>query len=134
MRSYSRWSGEVGGIFCIVSETTGRVLGERRLGMLRELGADLAAINTEDELFSSIQRRLEAHAEDLPFALIYLYNADGRQAGLRCAHGATARDAIAPNVIDLTAENAVWPAPQLLATAKPVIIDDISARFVELPN
>ena len=48
-------SGQVGGIFCIVSETTGRVLGERRLGMLRELGADLAAINTEDELFAAIR-------------------------------------------------------------------------------
>src|ERR1051326_29301 len=31
-------SGEVGGVFCIVSETTGRVLGERRLRTLRDLG------------------------------------------------------------------------------------------------
>src|SRR5262245_66488615 len=113
MRSYSRWSGEVGGIFCIVSETTGRVLGERRLGMLRELGTDLAAINTEDELFSSIQRRLEAHAEDLPFALVYLCDADGGQARLRCAHGATPGDTISPITIGLDSENAIWPAPQL---------------------
>ena len=32
-------SGEVGGIFCIVSETTGRVLGERRLRTLGDLAA-----------------------------------------------------------------------------------------------
>ena len=32
-------TGGVGGVFCIVSETTGRVLGERRLRTLRELGA-----------------------------------------------------------------------------------------------
>src|SRR4051812_35330413 len=31
-------SGRVGGLFCIVSETTGRVIGERRLRTLRELG------------------------------------------------------------------------------------------------
>ena len=85
-------SGQVGGIFCIVSETTGRVLSERRLGMLRELGADLAAINTEDELFSAIRCRLDAHAKDLPFALVYLCEADGKQARLACAHGATAGD------------------------------------------
>src|SRR5262245_51996255 len=97
-------------------------------------GGEMGERTREDELLSSIQRRLEAHAKDLPFALIYLYNADGRQAGLRCAHGATAGDAIAPNVIDLDAENAVWPAPQLLATATPVIIDDLSARFAALPN
>ena len=31
-------SGRVGGIFCIVSETTGRLVGERRLAALRDLG------------------------------------------------------------------------------------------------
>ena len=31
-------SGRVGGVFCIVSETTGRVIGERRLAALRDLG------------------------------------------------------------------------------------------------
>src|SRR3954468_7099054 len=31
-------SGRVSGVFCIVSETTGRVVGERRLRLLRDLG------------------------------------------------------------------------------------------------
>ena len=127
-------SGQVGGIFCIVSETTGRVLSERRLGMLRELGADLAAINTEDELFSTIRCRLDAHAKDLPFALVYLCEADGKQARLACAHGATAGDGIAPIVIDLGSENEIWPAPQLLATAAPVTVDDLAARFAAIPT
>jgi PAS domain S-box-containing protein len=127
-------SGQVGGIFCIVSETTGRVLSERRLGMLRELGADLAVINTEDELFSVIRSRLDADAKDLPFALVYLCEADGRQARLACAHGATAGDAIAPIVIDLDRENEIWPAPQLLATAAPVTVDDLAARFAAIPT
>ena len=127
-------SGQVGGLFCIVSETTGRVLGERRLEMLRELGTDLAAINTEDELFSSIHRRLKAHAEDLPFALVYLCDTDGKQAELRCTHGATAGDAIAPLVIDLRSGDPVWPASQLLATAAPVIIDDLTTRFAVIPT
>src|SRR5262245_54088579 len=127
-------SGQVGGIFCIVSETTGRVLGERRLGMLQELGTELAAINTEDELFSGIQRRLVAHAEDLPFVLVYLCDADRRRAGLRCAHGANAGDAIAPMVIDLDSENATWPARPLRATATPVIIDDLTAALRRHPE
>src|SRR6266481_116759 len=127
-------SGQVGGIFCIVSETTGRVLGERRLGMLRELGADLAAINTEDELFSAIRCRLDAQAKDLPFALVYKCAADGKQAGLACAHGATAGDAIAPMVIGLDLENEIWPASQLLATAAPVTVDDLATRFAAIPT
>ena len=32
-------TGKVGGVFCIVRETTGRVLGERRLQTLRDLAA-----------------------------------------------------------------------------------------------
>ena len=127
-------SGQVGGIFCIVSETTGRVLSERRLGMLRELGADLAAVNTEDELFSAIRCRLDTHAKDLPFALVYLCEADGKLARLACAHGVTARDAIAPIVIDLDSENEIWPTPQLLTTAAPVTVDDLAARFAAIPT
>ncbi len=127
-------SGQVGGVFCIVSETTERVLSERRLGMLRELGADLAAINTEDELFSTIRSRLDANAKDLPFALVYLCEADGKHARLACAHGATAGDAVAPIVIDLDWENEIWPAPQLLATAAPVTVDDLAARFAAIPT
>ena len=126
-------SGHVGGIFCIVSETTGRVLGERRLEMLRELGADLAAINTEDQLFSAIRCRLDAHAKDLPFTLVYLREGDGNQARLVCAHGATASDAIAPIVIDLDSANEIWPA-QLLANAAPVTVDDLAARFAVIPT
>ncbi len=126
-------SGHVGGIFCIVSETTGRVLGERRLEMLRELGADLAAINTEDQLFSAIRCRLDAHAKDLPFTLVYLREGDGNQARLVCAHGATTSDAIAPIVIDLDSANEIWPA-QLLANAAPVTVDDLAARFAVIPT
>jgi len=126
-------SGEVGGIFCIVSETTGRVLGERRLGLLRELGADLATINTEDELFAAIRCRLDAHAKDLPFTLVYLREGDGKQARLVCAHGATAGDAIAPIVINLDSENEIWPA-QLLANAAPVTVDDLATRFAAIPT
>jgi PAS fold len=37
-------TGRVGGVFCIVSETTGRVLGERRLRTLRDLGRAKEAV------------------------------------------------------------------------------------------
>ena len=127
-------SGAIGGVLVTCVETTERVIGERRLTMLRELGADLAAINTEDEVFSAIQRRLETHAEDLPFALIYLWESDGKRARLACAHGAPFGDAIAPVVIDLDAGNELWPAPQLLPTAAPVTVDDLAQRFAAIPT
>src|SRR5262245_50921319 len=37
-------------------------------------------------------------------------------------------------VIDLDSENAIWPARPLRATATPVIIDDLTARFAAIPT
>ena len=42
-------SGAVGGVFCIVTETTGRVVGERRLALLKDLAAHNATARTPRE-------------------------------------------------------------------------------------
>src|SRR5690242_16034397 len=42
-------SGDVGGVYCIVTETTERVVGERRLALLRDLAARNATARTERE-------------------------------------------------------------------------------------
>src|SRR4029077_14802502 len=39
-------TGRVGGLFCIVSDTTGRIVGERRLAALRDLGGIGAGAST----------------------------------------------------------------------------------------
>jgi PAS domain S-box-containing protein len=127
-------SGGIGGVLVTCVETTERVIGERRLRMLRELGADLAAINTEDELFSAIRCRLETHAEDLPFALVYLCEADGKEARLTCAHGAAPGDPVAPIAIHLDSENELWPAAQVLAAGEPVTLDELATRFDAIPT
>jgi PAS domain S-box-containing protein len=127
-------SGAIGGMLCVVTEDTERVIGERRLATLRELGADLAAINTEAQLFSAIRRHLDAHAKDLPFALIYLCEADGKQALLACAHNAKGDDPIAPSAINLCSDDRSWPAQELLANAAPVTVDDLAVRFDTIPT
>ena len=127
-------SGAIGGMLCVVTEDTERVIGERRLATLRELGAELAAINTEAQLFSAIRRHLAAHAKDLPFALIYLCEADGNQAFLACAHNAQADDPIAPPAIDLCSDHSPWPAHDFLANAAPVTVEDLTVRFDTIPT
>ena len=42
-------AGAVVGMLCVVSEDTGRVIGERRMATLRDLGSDLTAVRTEQE-------------------------------------------------------------------------------------
>jgi signal transduction histidine kinase/DNA-binding response OmpR family regulator len=65
-------SGAVGGVFCIVTETTGRVVGERRLGLLRSLSAHNASARTVRDACAFTMETLAAHPMDVAFALAYL--------------------------------------------------------------
>ncbi len=65
-------SGRVGGVFCIVSETTGRVIGERRLRALRDLGHIAQQARKVVEVYDAAAEVLSRYAEDLPFALLYM--------------------------------------------------------------
>ena len=64
-------SGEVGGAFCIVTETTERVVGERRLALLRDLAARNATARTERDACVVAMETLDAKP-DVAFALTYL--------------------------------------------------------------
>jgi len=64
-------SGTVGGVFCIVTETTERVVGERRLALLRDLAARNATARKEREACSFAMQTLDGKA-DIAFALAYL--------------------------------------------------------------
>ncbi|HEX4674748.1 MAG TPA: ATP-binding protein [Steroidobacteraceae bacterium] len=70
----------VSGMLCVVTEVTERVVGERRLRALRDLAAQ--AMDVED-VASSCRRAVEVlglYPLDLPFAALYILDADGRQA------------------------------------------------------
>ncbi len=126
-------NGMVGGMLCVVTEETERVIGERRLALLRDLGADLAAVKEEEKLFRAVMHRLKDGARDLPFALIYLLAKDGTSASLVCSHGAAAGSPMAPLVIGLEEEEQAWPAAELFAMGEAVAVDALSTRFKEVP-
>ncbi len=64
-------SGTVGGVFCIVTETTERVVGERRLALLRDLASRNATARTEREACVLAMETLTGRP-DVAFALAYL--------------------------------------------------------------
>ncbi|MGW0501948.1 SpoIIE family protein phosphatase [Micromonospora sp. NPDC003241] len=74
--------GSISGVLCVCSETTGRVLGERRLRTLAELGSELADVVSSAELGRVAAAVLDRHRQDVPFGLLYL---DGLDGGLRLA-------------------------------------------------
>ncbi len=65
-------AGTVAGIFCAVTETTERVLGERRLRVLNALAAELLDTDSEEGAVEATLLVCAANPADLPFVAIYL--------------------------------------------------------------
>ena len=58
-------SGEVGGVYCIVTETTERVVGERRLGLLKNLAERNATARTTRDACMLATETLAARPQDI---------------------------------------------------------------------
>jgi signal transduction histidine kinase len=65
-------SGGVGGVYCIVTETTERVVGGRRMALLKDLAERNATARTAREALVLAMETLAARPHDIPFALAYL--------------------------------------------------------------
>jgi len=102
-------TGRVGGVFCIVSETTGRVVGERRLAALRDLGRVSNGATSAGDIFRNSATVLENYGKDVPFTALYSWDAAAGTARLEAASGIAAGDAGAPLLIDATNRHQSWP-------------------------
>jgi len=69
--------GGIGGVLATVHEITGKVVGERRLGALRDLGLGLVDAKTVEAACALTARTLAMHAKDVPFAALYLSDPSG---------------------------------------------------------
>ena len=67
-------SGATGGLMCVVSEETERVIGERRLETLRTLALSLLLVHTRDNIVSGVESALRSNQNDFPFSQIHLFD------------------------------------------------------------
>jgi signal transduction histidine kinase/ActR/RegA family two-component response regulator len=105
--------GKVEGLFCAVSEDTSRVISERRLRLLRGLGAGLSAADTRDAVVRATCETLGQASRDLPFSMMYLFEPTG-EARLRCASGVDAGHPLAPERLP-SGVASPWHIDRLLA-------------------
>ena len=124
-------AGVVVGMLCVVSEDTERVIGERRMATLRDLGSDPSVVRTEQETLDFAGRQLDRNRQDLPFTLTYLFD-DGAVARLAGSTGIAAGHPAAPAVLAAGDPDPVWPAAALLR-GEPALVSLVSARFAVLP-
>jgi signal transduction histidine kinase/DNA-binding response OmpR family regulator len=65
-------SGVVGGVYCIVTETTGRVVAAQRMALLKDLAAQSTQARTKRDACVIAMDTLAGHQSDIVFALAYL--------------------------------------------------------------
>ncbi|MEU6077385.1 SpoIIE family protein phosphatase [Micromonospora sp. NPDC047074] len=142
--------GSVEGIYCIVNETTGRVVGERRLRLLAELGTTLAEVDRRAELGRAVATVLDRYRSDVPFALVHLPDAAGDLVLTGCsgldpravatpmparlgdvaATGAPAQIAVS-DLLAADAADAAEPSPAEPSPAEPSPADPVLAEAAE---
>ncbi|BAY35292.1 putative sensor protein (plasmid) [Nostoc carneum NIES-2107] len=129
--------GTVGGVFCACTEETRRVVGDRRLRILRELAANTAEAKTVEDACEISAKTLDNNPYDVPFALLYLLDEKVTQAQLvgttRLAPGTTA----SPQVIDINADSQIcdrWSLPAVIADGKSQLLDLETSGFADLPG
>ncbi len=118
-------SGGIGGMFCACTETTGRVIGERRLRTLRDLAVSADARTVHATCLRSMDA-LAASAADVPFALVYLRSLDGA-VRLVASSGLAAGAAGAP--IEGDGVEAVWPIARVAETGTGELVTGLAARL-----
>ncbi|WP_375502398.1 ATP-binding protein [uncultured Nostoc sp.] len=125
-------SGKVGGVFCIVSETTGRVLGDRRLQTLSLLSRETAQAKTTEAACLSAIQALATNSHDIPFAMLYQVEADGSSANLVAT--TPMEETVAISRVNLTQHSDAWKLIQVYHTGEAAIVDDLTTRFGALPT
>jgi PAS domain S-box-containing protein len=127
--------GVIEGVFNVVSETTYRVLNERRARLLREAASKTGAAKTAQEACALMVEALKSDPADIPFALLYLIEPDGKHARLCGGTELTGDNRISPAVIDLTAEDTdSWSIVTVARTAQSQVLNDLVRRFGTLPG
>ncbi len=124
----------IGGVLATVHEITQKVIGERRVVILRDLGVQ-AVESTAEVTCRAATQTLARHGKDVPFALLYLIDADGRHARLAGTAGVEPGEDISPPVVALDGSEtpAGWPLADSFRRQAMVTVTDLRTRFEAIP-
>jgi PAS domain S-box-containing protein len=113
--------GVAGGIICANTDDTRRVVGERQLASLRELSAGTANAQTIQDACIGARKALASNPHDIPFALIFIPEADGP--------GLILAEACGPDRSHPMAAAAAWQFDRVLSSQTILIVEDLKASF-----
>ncbi len=118
--------GRIAGLFCPNTDTTPKILNARRLRTLSELAAKAFVEHSAKGATSSSFVTLAKNPDDIPFALLYLLDGDGRHAFLEQTTGVSLEvERVCPGRIDpeeQSEESLFWRMTEVLGTGAPAIV------------
>jgi signal transduction histidine kinase len=127
-------TGGVGGLFHPVTETTTKMVGERRTRLLRDLAARAGKAKTTEEALRVAAQTMSEFDLDLPFAMFYLLNPD-RTASRLVAQTETSSDAGGDLERDYeTPGGWSWPLGEVARSNQSQQVDNLGGRFGSLAH
>jgi signal transduction histidine kinase/DNA-binding response OmpR family regulator len=126
-------SSVIAGLLCVVTEVTDRVIGERRLHALRDLAARTTGTHSIEDACQRAVGVMAQYPFDLPFAGLYLLDAQGRTARLAAASRELSADQV-PRQFLLGADSSAPIVNKLIRTEQRQCIDDLAAAGLSIPT
>jgi len=117
----------INGVLVTVTETTERVLAERRVQALRNLAAQLHEVLLSEQIWQISTEALTANREDVLFALIYLVDQNGGQANLAGVSGLRSTTDFAPAVVTLNERTDICPWSKPMQSHTMQVVTDLAA-------
>lgn len=126
--------GSVKGIFCVCSENTERVINERRLHTLRDLGAVAFDEKSLDVIYRKVADALGKNNKDFPFSIIYKIEDNGHTAVATASTGTDNKQYILPAIIDTKHPTAVSSDFCRAYSSNKVTVTDVKKSPEEIPK
>jgi response regulator receiver domain-containing protein len=125
----------IGGVLATVHEISEKVIGERRIVALRELGVESAEAKSADEACINAAKILAGHRKDIPFVMLYLMEGKGERALLVGSSGVDQSDPGCANVFEnVRSQSNPWSIGLMIEAEKIQVVENISGRFATLPD
>ena len=125
----------IGGVLATVNETTDKVVGERRLALLRELGADATDSKTKEEICKIFAKVVGDHPFDIPFAMFYLSDDERKNLHLVSSAGVNVGEPISPAIVQLDKKHKqLFPYTEVFESGKMELMEKLPRKFTYIPD
>jgi signal transduction histidine kinase/DNA-binding response OmpR family regulator len=125
----------IGGVLATVHEISEKVVGQRRVDALRDLGTRSGELRTAEEACAIASETLSKHSLDIPFALLYLIDPKTTSAVLASSVGVDPEDrgCLKSIFLEERAAEATWPLHAAMETESIQTVTGLDTILANVP-